>query len=94
LLETASAIPNCNPRTWYNLGLLYQATGQNEKCVATLQKGLSLQPCNYDMLYALFAFYMNQHDRVKAAPCIEKLRNCFPNEKTVRDLYNEFENRR
>ena len=94
LLETASTMPNCNPRTWYNLGLLYQATGQNEKCVATLQRGLSLQPCNYDMLYALFAFYMNQHDRVKAAPCIEKLRSCFPKEKTVQDLYNEFENRR
>ena len=94
LLETASKMPNCNPRTWYNLGLLYQATGQNEKCVATLQRGLSIQPCNYDMLYALFAFYMNQHDRVKAAPCIEKLRSCFPKEKTVQDLYNEFENRR
>jgi predicted CXXCH cytochrome family protein len=94
LLETASTKPGANPRIWYNLGLLYQATGQDDKCVAALQRGLSFEPCNYDLLYALFAFYMNQQDMVKAAPCIEKLRNCFPHEKTVQDLFNEFENRR
>jgi tetratricopeptide (TPR) repeat protein len=94
ILETASTKSGANPRIWYNLGLLYQATGQNDKCVATLLRGLSFEPCNYDMLYALFAFYMNQHDRVNAAPCIKRLRSCFPREKTVQDLCNEFENRR
>ncbi len=94
LLETASALPDCNPRAWYNLGLLYQATGQNDKCVAALQRGLNEESCSYDLLYALFAFYMNQHDRVKATPYIERLKSCFPNEQTVQALYNEFENRR
>ena len=94
LLETAIIKPGTNLRIFYNLALLYQMTGQKDKCVASLKRGLSYEPCNYDLLYALFAFYMDQGDRVKASPCIEKLMSCFPNEKAVRDLYNEFENSR
>jgi tetratricopeptide (TPR) repeat protein len=94
LLEIASKKPGSNPRIWYNLGLLYQMTNQNEKCELTLLKGLRLDPCNFDLLYALFAFHMKQNDRVKAAPYIEHLRTCFPNEKQVLNLYNDFVGRR
>ena len=66
LLEKASAMPGNNPRIFYNLGLLYQIIGQNDKCEATLLKGLGQDPCNFDLLYALFAFYMNQNKREKA----------------------------
>jgi tetratricopeptide (TPR) repeat protein len=90
LLETASTKAQSNARIFYNLGLLYQMTSQNEKCVATLMKGLALEPCNYDLLYALFAFYMNQNDRIKATPYLERLRACFPNEKQVKDIYDNF----
>ncbi len=90
LLETASVKQGINPRVFYNLGLLYQMTGQDDKCVATLQKGLNAAPCNYELLYALFAFHMNKNNREKATPCIEQLMNCFPNEKSVQDMYREF----
>ena len=90
LLETASKNAGNNPRIFYNLGLIYQATGQDDKCTSTLEQGLTLDPCNLDLLYALFAFYMNKNDRMKAAPYVEKLRTCYPDEKQVRDLYNDF----
>jgi tetratricopeptide (TPR) repeat protein len=94
LLETATARSNRDPRILYNLGLLYQMTGQNDKCGATLMKGLKLDPCNFDLLYALFAFEMKQDNRVKAGIYMEKLRTCFPNEKQVQYLYNDFLRRR
>jgi len=90
LLETASVMPNCNPRIWYNLGLLYQMTGQNDKCEAALRKGLKPDPCNYDLLYALFVFQMNNHNREKASQYLESLKTCFPNEKSVQTIYNNF----
>jgi len=90
LLETASSKNQSNVRILYNLGLLYQMTNQNDKCEATLIKGLIPEPCNYDLLYALFAFYMNNNERVKAAPYIEKLKNCYPGEKQIQDMYNNF----
>jgi Tfp pilus assembly protein PilF len=94
LLEIASTKPNSNPRIFYNLGLLYQMTGQNEKCEATLVKGLNQDPCNYDLLYALFAFHLKENNRAKAAPYVDKLKSCFPNEKSVQDMYNDFKTRR
>jgi tetratricopeptide (TPR) repeat protein len=90
LLETASSKNQTNTRILYNLGLLYQMTNQNDKCEATLIKGLIPEPCNYDLLYALFAFYMNNNERVKALPYIEKLKNCYPYEKQIQDMYNNF----
>jgi hypothetical protein len=53
-----------------------------------------MDPCNFDLLYALFSFYMKKENRVKAAPYVQKLKTCFPNEKQVDDLYNNFFNRR
>ncbi len=90
LLETAVKMAGANPRFWYNLGVLYQITSQNDKCEATLVKGLQIDPCNYDLLYTIFAFYMNQNNPVKATPYLEKLKSCFPGEKAVQDIYNEF----
>ncbi|MCX6306431.1 MAG: multiheme c-type cytochrome [Bacteroidetes bacterium] len=90
LLETAVTKPGINPRIWYNLGLLYQMTGQDEKCITTLAKGLQADPCNYDLLYALFAYYMNRNERDKAAPYINKMRSCFPAEKVVQEMYARF----
>jgi Tfp pilus assembly protein PilF len=90
LLEKASARPDANTRIFYNLGLLYQAIGQNDKCEVFLLKGLGLDPCNFDLLYALFAFHMNHNDRIKAVPYAEKLKSCFPGDKQVQDLYDDF----
>lgn len=93
LLETASIKIQSNARIFYNFGLLYQMIGQNDKCEATLIKGLSLEPCNFDLLYALYAFYMNQNNRTKAARYVEQLKICFPDEKQVQEIYSNFKMR-
>jgi len=90
LLETATSKPGNNPRIFYNLGLLYQMTNQNDKCETTLVKGLSQDPGNFDLLYALFAFHMKQNNPVKAAIYIEQLKSWYPNDKQVQDMYNQF----
>jgi len=90
LLETATVKARTNTRILYNLGLLYQMTGQNEKCVATLLKALAAEPCSFDILYALYAFHMNRNEKAKALPYIEKLKSCFPAEKNVQELYDDF----
>jgi tetratricopeptide (TPR) repeat protein len=90
LLEKASAMAGTNARIFYNLGLLYQMTGQDGKCETTLLKGLSMDPCNYDFLYALFTFYMKKDNRVKATIHIEKMVMCYPNDKSVQQLYIDF----
>jgi len=90
LLETALSKPGGNIRILYNLGLIYQVMGQDVKCVATLQKGLDLEPCNYDLLYALFAFHMNKKNREKATPFINRLKICYPDEKAVQQIVNDF----
>ena len=90
LLETATTKPGNNPRIFYNLGLLYQMTGQNEKCESTLVNGLSLDPGNFDILYALFAFHMKQNNTTKAATYIEQLKTWYPDNKEVQDMYSQF----
>ncbi len=90
LLETASTHAQSNARIFYNLGLLYQTTNQNEKSETTFIKGLKQHPCNYDLLYALFVFHLNKNDRTKARQYLEQLKICYPNEKQVQDMYNQF----
>lgn len=91
-LETATSRKVDNPRIWYNLGLLYQMTGQKDKCADALDKGLKIDPCNFDLLYALYTFHVNNKERDKAQTQIEKLRSCFPNEKQVKEMYSDFNN--
>ena len=90
LLETAAGKPGANTRIYYNLGLLYQMRGENVKCEATFTRGLALDPCNFDLLYALYSFHMKLNNRAKAAPVINKLRTCYPDEQEVQQLYNDF----
>jgi predicted CXXCH cytochrome family protein len=94
LLETALTRVNDNPRIYYNLGLLYQMMNRNDKCESTLGKGLELDPCDFDLLYALYTFHLNLNERAKAATYIERLRACYPNEKAVLDIYTNFISRR
>jgi len=93
LLETATTKTGNNPRIYYNLGLLYQMTNQNERCVTTFVNGLARDPGNFDILYALFAFYMKNGETGKAAVYIEQLKSWYPNDRQVQDLYSQFMNR-
>jgi len=90
LLETAGSKGIATPRIYYNLGLMYQATGSAFQCETTLLKGLRMDPCNFDILYALITFHMTRNDRIKASAYVEKLRACYPNEKQVTNLCNQF----
>jgi tetratricopeptide (TPR) repeat protein len=94
LLETATSKPGCTSRIFYNLGLLYQMVNQNDRCESTLIKGLAIEPGNYDLLYALFAFEMKQNNRAKATPYIEKLISLYPNDKQVQGWYINFKSGR
>ena len=76
------------PMGRHNLGNYYSKL--NDQSKAALVKGLGLDPCNFDLLYALFSFHMNLNERVKAAPYAEKMKSCFPGEKQAQDLYNDF----
>lgn len=89
LLESASALPDAHPRIFYNLGLIYQMAGQNDRCESTLKKGLALDPCNFDLLYALVAFHVNLEQREKAVPYAEKMKQCFPHDEQVQGIYND-----
>jgi tetratricopeptide (TPR) repeat protein len=90
LLETASNKPACYSRVFYNLGLLYQMMNQNDKCESTLKRGLAVDPENFDILYALFAFHMKQNNKAKATPYMEQLRRLYPDNRQVQDWYNSF----
>jgi predicted CXXCH cytochrome family protein len=91
LLEKATTKSGDLSRIFYNLGLLYQMAGQDEKCESTLVKGLSRDPGNFDILYALFAFHMKQNNTAKASVYIEQLKKWYPNDKQVNDLYGRFQ---
>lgn len=90
LLESARTKGVASSRILYNLGLLYQMTGQPDKSEKILNEGLQLEPTNFDLLYALFAFNMQQNNRSEAKIFIEQLRSNYPNDLQVKDLYNNF----
>ena len=92
LLETAATKPGRNARIFYNLGLLYQMMNENEKSEATFVKGLELEPANFDLLYALFAFHVKQNNKVKAGEYIEKMKALYPGNKDVQQMYQQFKN--
>ncbi|MHC1778016.1 MAG: tetratricopeptide repeat protein [Lentimicrobium sp.] len=93
LLETATRLPGNNPRVFYNLGLLYQMNGENDKSESTFLKGLETDPANFDILYALFVFHMNRNNPAKAAIYVDRLKSWYPNDPQVQELYNNFKNR-
>jgi tetratricopeptide (TPR) repeat protein len=78
LLETASGKNGAHARIFYNLGLLYQMTGQLGKSESTLARGLAMEPQNYDLLYALCTFYLQQKQNVKAAVYAQRIADLFP----------------
>ncbi len=91
LLETATGKPGCTARIYYNLGILYQMTSQTEKAESTFVRGLSMEPGNFDLLYALFAFHIKQNNRAKAAVYLEQLKSRYPNDAQVQNWYANFQ---
>jgi tetratricopeptide (TPR) repeat protein len=94
LLEKAVSLPGNNPRLYYNLGLLYQMVGSNEQASATFVRGLQIDPGNFDLLYALFVFHLNQKNMEKARLYIEQLVKWYPNEPQVMEMYRNFSSQR
>lgn len=90
LLESARMKNVANARILYNLGLLYQRIGRFDKSEEILDEGLRLEPLNFDLLYALFAFNVQQNNRSRASKYIEQLKSAYPDNQQVIDLYNNF----
>jgi predicted CXXCH cytochrome family protein len=90
LLETAATKPGADARIFYNLGLLYQMNAQNAACETILMKGLNVDPGNFNILYALFAFEMKLNNKEKAAIYIEKLKSWYPADTQVQEMYDNF----
>lgn len=86
LLETAISKPSCNARIYYNLGVLYQMTGQNKKCEFTFNKGLDVEPGNMDLLYALYSYYLKQNNIAKANASLEKLKLLYPDNRQFQQM--------
>ncbi|MEZ5083150.1 MAG: tetratricopeptide repeat protein, partial [Bacteroidales bacterium] len=75
-------------RIHFNLGLIYQHLGENSKAESVLMKGLSVQPEDFDLLFALADFYLKTNQFEKAKPIAEKLKIRYPENSIGQDLLN------
>jgi tetratricopeptide (TPR) repeat protein len=76
-LKAAEMLPQ-RPRILYNLGLLENSLGNKAAAEENLLKALSREPDNYDFLYALTTFYLEQKQNSKALPYARQLDEKFP----------------
>ncbi|NOY38290.1 MAG: tetratricopeptide repeat protein [Chlorobi bacterium] len=77
LNQAAHKMPG-NTRIYYNLALLYQQLLMPEKAEQNLKECLSVEPENYDYLYAAAVFYLNQRDYEKARQLATKMKKLYP----------------
>ncbi|MBE9484573.1 MAG: tetratricopeptide repeat protein, partial [Bacteroidetes bacterium] len=56
-LETASELVPDYSRIWYNMALLYQHFGREDKFLDAMETALLLEPQNMDYLYAMAEYY-------------------------------------
>jgi len=77
-LEKAAIQTEANNRIYYNLGLLYQYLNEDKKAEASLLKGNSNSPNDFDMLFALADFYVKRNRFEEAKKYALELENKFP----------------
>jgi len=56
-IEKAAALAPTDAKVWYNLGLLYDQTGNVDKAISTLERTIQLKADYRDAYYALALFY-------------------------------------
>jgi tetratricopeptide (TPR) repeat protein len=67
-----------NARIYYNLGLIYQQTGDMKKAEEALQNALNIFPENYDFLYGLGYFYLQTENYDYAGQLAARLIELYP----------------
>ncbi|MEI6690785.1 MAG: O-antigen ligase family protein [bacterium] len=65
-LELASSLAPTDPKGLYNLGLIYNRLGQNDKAIESLQKAIAIRTIYAEPYYALTLIYEenNQKDKI------------------------------
>jgi tetratricopeptide (TPR) repeat protein len=87
-LEIAAINTNSNARIYYNLGLLYQYLNDFAKAEESLLKTHSIQPDDFDIIYALADFYIKRGNRNKAALYAKEIKDKFPSNPAGQNLLN------
>lgn len=77
-LEKAAIQSNANNRIYYNLGLIYQYLNDDKNAEASLLKGNSKSPNDFDMLFALADFYVKRNRIEEAKRYALELETKFP----------------
>ncbi|MDZ7635166.1 MAG: tetratricopeptide repeat protein [Bacteroidales bacterium] len=84
-LKAAELIPQ-QPRIFYNLGLLENSLGNKSEAEGYLLKALSRDPDNFDFMYALATFYIDQKQNSKALPFARQLAEKYPENQAGKQL--------
>lgn len=77
-IEKAAALAPTDAKVWYNLGLLYDQTGNVNNAITTIEQTIKLKPDYRDAYYALALFYrqkavgMDPNSTVVKDPEMEK----------------------
>jgi len=77
-IEKAAALAPTDAKVWYNLGLLYDQTGNVDNAITTIERTITLKPDYRDAYYALALFYrqkavgLNPDNKVVQDPEMEK----------------------
>jgi len=85
LQRAADGLPD-RARIHYNLGLLKQFLKQNNKAEHSLIKALSLEPENFDFLFALADHYVKRNKLNNARRVAQQMVQLFPDDKTGYDI--------
>ena len=84
-LKAAEMLPQ-QPRILYNLGLLENSLGNKAAAEENLLRALSREPDNFDFLYALATFYLEQKQNSKALSYARQLTEKFPENQAGKQL--------
>jgi Tfp pilus assembly protein PilF len=87
LQRAAKGLPG-RARIHYNLGLLQQFLKQDNAAEHALIKALSLEPENFDFLFALADHYVKRNKRHNARLVAQKMIQLFPDNKIGQDILN------
>ncbi|MEI6866448.1 tetratricopeptide repeat protein [Flavicella sp.] len=77
-MELATVFMDDNPRTYYNLSLLYDLNKNSTKAEVTILRGLKKLPENESLLYLLAYHYANKGEKEKAKNITLQLIKLFP----------------
>ena len=85
-LKQAGRLMQDRARVFYNLGLIYQYQNEKDKAEKALIQTLTIEPDNFDFLFALADFYIKTNQFEKAKPIAQKLADLYPESTVGNDI--------